>query len=103
MNTLAVRDQENFVHNQQTAAAAKPLNQGVRGLAPKTPGNNGFKNIVNAHKTIRGQKGDENVAPAAKTAKALKTSFVTPTGVYYWSTCSSQKLINAQHSATVRH
>lgn len=83
MNTLAIRDQENFVHNQQTAAAAKPLNHGVKGLAPKTPGNNGFKNIVNAHKTIRGQRGDENAALGAKTAKAMKTSFVTPTGMLH--------------------
>ena len=30
---------ENAVYEQQTAAAAKPLNQGVKGLQPKTPGN----------------------------------------------------------------
>lgn len=89
MNTLAVRDQENFVHNQRTAAAAKPLNQGIKGLAPKTPGNNGFKSIVNAHKTIRnGKGGDENAAPAVKTAKAVKTSFVTPTGSPVYCTYS---------------
>lgn len=32
-------DQENAVHARQTAAAAKPLNQGVQGLTAKTPGN----------------------------------------------------------------
>ena len=36
---LAARDQENLVHGYQAAAAAKPLNQGVRQGAPKTPGN----------------------------------------------------------------
>jgi hypothetical protein len=37
---LATRaDQENLIHEQQTAAAAKPLNQGLRGLTAKTPGN----------------------------------------------------------------
>jgi hypothetical protein len=35
---LALRDQENLVHSHQTAAAAKPLNQSVRQLQPKTPG-----------------------------------------------------------------
>lgn len=35
---LARRDQENLVNTHQTAAAAKPLNQGVKQLAPKTPG-----------------------------------------------------------------
>lgn len=35
---LASRDQENLLHSHQTVAAAKPLNQGVRQLAPKTPG-----------------------------------------------------------------
>ena len=37
---LAARiDQENAIHARQQAAAAKPLNQGAKGLAPKTPGN----------------------------------------------------------------
>ena len=36
---FAARDQENLVHGHQQAAAAKPLNQGARQLAPKTPGN----------------------------------------------------------------
>lgn len=35
---LALRDQENLVNTHQTAAAAKPLNQGMKQLAPKTPG-----------------------------------------------------------------
>lgn len=36
---LAARDQENLVHGHQQVAASKPLNQGARQLAPKTPGN----------------------------------------------------------------
>ncbi|KAJ5127372.1 hypothetical protein N7448_008151 [Penicillium atrosanguineum] len=35
---LARRDQENLVNAHQTTAAAKPLNQGLKQLAPKTPG-----------------------------------------------------------------
>lgn len=81
MSWLATRDQENFIHNQRTVAAAKPLNQGVRGLAQKTPSNNGLnKSIVNANKSVRGLRGDENAAPAAKTAKGAKAAFVTPIG-----------------------
>ena len=36
---FVARDQENLVHARQTAAISKPLNQGVRQLQPKTPGN----------------------------------------------------------------
>ncbi|KAI4167541.1 MAG: hypothetical protein LQ343_007139 [Gyalolechia ehrenbergii] len=36
---LAARDQENFIHGHQAAAAAKPLNQGTKQALPKTPGN----------------------------------------------------------------
>lgn len=39
LKMLAARDQENLVHSHQTAAVAKSLNQGVRSLQPKTPGN----------------------------------------------------------------
>ncbi|KAJ5577894.1 uncharacterized protein N7459_006858 [Penicillium hispanicum] len=44
---LAVRDQENLVNTHQTAAAAKPLNQGVKQLPPKTPGKTPFKVPLN--------------------------------------------------------
>ncbi|KAK0870967.1 hypothetical protein LTS02_002166 [Friedmanniomyces endolithicus] len=47
---------ENAIYEQQTAAAAKPLNQGVKGLAPKTPG-------YKAPKTpFKGPSHDENAA-----------------------------------------
>ena len=81
MNILSTRDQENFIHGQQQVAAAKPLNHGVRGLAPKTPGNNGFKTINNGNKTVRRQREDENVAPGGKTVKGAKATFVTPIGI----------------------
>lgn len=43
---FAARDQENLVHSQQTTAAAKPLNQGIRQLQPKTPGNRALKTPI---------------------------------------------------------
>ncbi len=75
---LAIRDQENVIHGHQTAAAAKPLNQGVRGLAPKTPGHNGAKNVNNKF-PIRG-KDDENAMFLGKKGDGDKHTFVTPLG-----------------------
>jgi len=49
------------VHAHRTTAAGKPLNQGVRGLQPKTPGN--FKT------PFRASKNDEN-NPIGFTGKA---------------------------------
>ncbi|KAJ9663429.1 hypothetical protein H2201_005637 [Coniosporium apollinis] len=88
---LAVRDQENFVHGQQTAAAAKPLNQG---LAAKTPGNKApktpFKVALNDENVVfRGGKsvlkangkGNENLFTGAKKGTEVdKNTFVTPAG-----------------------
>jgi len=82
MTTISVRDQENLTHTYQQAAAAKPLNQGIRGLAPKTPGNNGTRNGLNG-RTGRGNRGqdDENMfLLGPKTGKTGKPSFVTPSG-----------------------
>ncbi|KAL8996685.1 MAG: hypothetical protein Q9169_003857 [Polycauliona sp. 2 TL-2023] len=55
---LAARDQENLVHGHQAAAAGKPLNQGIKQLAPKTPGNKTAKT------PIRLTLNDENGATA---------------------------------------
>ncbi|EON66690.1 hypothetical protein W97_05936 [Coniosporium apollinis CBS 100218] len=88
---LAVRDQENFVHGQQAAAAAKPLNQG---LVAKTPGNKApktpFKVALNDENVVfRGGKsvlktngkGNENLFTGAKKGNELdKNTFVTPAG-----------------------
>jgi hypothetical protein len=80
-------DQENFVHEQQTAAAAKPLNQGIRAFAAKTPGNkapktpfkvplNDENNQYNGGKSVlkTNGKGLNN------TAGKNKNAFVTPAG-----------------------
>lgn len=95
---LAARDQENLAHGHQQAAASKPLNQGTRQLAPKTPGNKAPKDpfrvplndenglgLFGAGKSIlrTNGKGNENLVTGAK--KGLgenKDAFKTPMGVY---------------------
>ncbi|KAL1968513.1 hypothetical protein VTN77DRAFT_1723 [Rasamsonia byssochlamydoides] len=84
---LALRDQENLVHVQQTTAAAKPLNQGLRQLQPKTPGTRApktpFKVPLNdendplafGKKTVKG-----NGLRNENTLKPAKDAFVTPLG-----------------------
>ena len=90
---LAARDQENLVHGHQAAAAAKPLNQGIKQLAPKTPGNRPTKtplkiplndengaNVFGGGKKAIG-KGTENVIfGPSKGGKAESKAFVTPMG-----------------------
>ncbi|KAF2166449.1 hypothetical protein M409DRAFT_23089 [Zasmidium cellare ATCC 36951] len=75
---FASRNNENAIYEQQQAAAAKPLNQGVKGLAPKTPANK-------PPKTPFGKgRNDENAAllfgkdGGAKEGKAERNAFVTP-------------------------
>ncbi|KAL8886283.1 MAG: hypothetical protein Q9192_006510 [Flavoplaca navasiana] len=90
---LAARDQENLVHGHQAVAAAKPLNQGVKQLAPKTPGNktaktpirvplndeNGTIAIGGGKKTVG--KGNENSIFGGKKGGMLENkAFVTPMG-----------------------
>jgi hypothetical protein len=81
---------ENATYQQQTAAAAKPLNQGIKGLAPKTPGNKApktpFKVSLNDENAAfgpgkTGGKGN-NGGPfgEGKTGKLDKNIFVTPAG-----------------------
>jgi hypothetical protein len=90
---LAARaDQENFVHEQQTAAAAKPLNQGLRGLTAKTPGNKAPKtpfkvplNDENAQfrggKSVLKTNGQGLDKTTGKKAPVFdKNAFVTPAG-----------------------
>lgn len=77
---LALRDQENLVNTHHTAAAAKPLNQGVNKLPPKTPGKTPFKVPLNdennpvafGKRTIKGNR-QENGKPG-------KDAFMTPMG-----------------------
>lgn len=78
---LAARDQENLVHGRQTAAASKPLNQGVRQLQPKTPGNKAPKTPFKI--PLNDENANNGLGPVKGTAKATgagKNAFVTPSG-----------------------
>jgi hypothetical protein len=91
---LAARvDQENFVHDQQTAAAAKPLNQTLRSHTAKTPGNKApktpFKVPLNdenatfrAGKSILKTNGKGGLVESQKGLTFDKSAFVTPAGRY---------------------
>ncbi|RDW74122.1 hypothetical protein BP5796_07564 [Coleophoma crateriformis] len=79
---LAARDQENLVHGHQQVATSKPLNQSVRTLQPKTPGNRYPKT------PLKIPIHDEN-APVGLGGKSVlgakgkgldKNAFVTPLG-----------------------
>jgi hypothetical protein len=85
-------DQENFVHGQQTAAAAKPLNQGAKGYAAKTPGRKApktpFKVPLNDENAVLGGgksvlktngKAVDKVLGTTKLALD-KSAFITPAG-----------------------
>ena len=88
---LAQQDQENFVYGQQTVATAKPLNQGVKQLAPKTPGNKAAKtpfkvsrNDENALQTLgktalKGDNGNKEFLFGGKKAgKDVTDNYATP-------------------------
>lgn len=93
---LAARDQENLVHGHRTTAASKPLNQGTKSLAPKTPGNKApktpFKLPLNdenapagfgggkAGLKVQGRGHDDLGTGAKKATKLDKNAFVTPMG-----------------------
>ena len=84
------------MHNHQQAAAGKPLNQGIKQLQPKTPGNRApktpFKVALNDENVTAGfpgqkaalkniSKGNENVLQTnKKDGKLEKNAFVTPSG-----------------------
>ncbi|KAF7193054.1 hypothetical protein HII31_05615, partial [Pseudocercospora fuligena] len=72
MFAARLRD-ENAIHDQQTAAASKPLNAGVKGLAPKTPAKTPFKSNRNDENAtqIGGKTG-------GKGGKLDRSAFVTP-------------------------
>lgn len=83
-------NQENVIYEQQTAAAAKPLNQGVKGLAPKTPSNKPpktpFKVPLNDENTAfaagktGGKAKQDGLFGEGKSGKVDKDAFVTPAG-----------------------
>jgi hypothetical protein len=93
---LAARDQENLVHGHQQAAASKPLNQTIRGIPPKTPGNKYPKtplkiNLNNENEPagfggksvlVTKGKGHENLALGGKNGATFdKNAFITPIGM----------------------
>jgi len=102
MNAISVRDQENLAHAHQQVAAAKPLNQGVRGLAPKTPGNNANRNGVNGRtgRANRGQDDENMFLGGGKTGKTGKPTFITPLGMS--PTCSIFSAIPNLRSSSKR-
>ena len=83
-------NQENAIHEQQTAAAAKPLNQGVKGLAPKTPANKApktpFKVALNDENAALGDgktggKGKvDRLFGEGRSGKVDRSAFATPGG-----------------------
>ncbi|KAL8713563.1 MAG: hypothetical protein Q9220_002425 [cf. Caloplaca sp. 1 TL-2023] len=90
---LAARDQENLVHGHQAAAAAKPLNQGIKQLAPKTPGNKATKtpfklplndengaNMFVGGKKIIGNGNEDTLFGHKKNAIGENKAFITPMG-----------------------
>lgn len=105
---LAARDQENLVHGHQAAAAAKPLNQGIKQLPPRTPGNktakpplklplndeNGPIAFGGGKKTLG--KGNENAIFGDKQGGAAEgKTFVTPMG-----RCQARKLFLLHSGST---
>lgn len=88
---LAARDQENLVHGHQQVAAAKPLNQTVRSLQPKTPGTRYPKTPLkvplhdeNSLSGFGGKPGGgngmENLGTSKMGSTLDKNAFVTPMG-----------------------
>jgi hypothetical protein len=92
MNVLAANDQENLAHSFQAAAAAKPLNAGLKGFNAKTPANKApktpFKIPLNDENAFKGGKpggktngkGDGSLSMTIKGAKVDNSAFVTPAG-----------------------
>ncbi|KAF2098982.1 hypothetical protein NA57DRAFT_76217 [Rhizodiscina lignyota] len=84
----AHNDQENLIHGHQTTAAAKPLNQGVRGYgaktpAPKTPfrvARNDENVVFGGGKSALKTNGKAQAAGGKKAVKLDDNAFVTPAG-----------------------
>jgi hypothetical protein len=70
-------DQENAVHARQTAAAAKPLNQGVGSRVPKTPGKLPLNDENEVEKFGKGTVG-KGLGGKQQGGKAEKSLFQTP-------------------------
>lgn len=72
-------DQENTIHAHQQAAASKPLNQGLKGLAAKTPARKIALNDENATEILGGKTGGKGLTKNGG-GKLDKSAFVTPAG-----------------------
>ena len=96
-------NQENAIYEQQAAAAAKPLNQGVKGLAPKTPANKApktpFKVPLNDENATfggekTGGKGKQGgLFGEGKNGKVDRSAFVTPAG----EKANSEAILGSTH------
>ncbi|USW57884.1 hypothetical protein Slin15195_G112030 [Septoria linicola] len=77
---FATRNQdENAINTHQQAAAAKPLNASVRGLAPKTPANKAaFKTPAQGNKNDENSKRDFGKTGGGKEGKVDRNAFITP-------------------------
>lgn len=76
---------ENAIYEQQTAAAAKPLNQGVKGLAPKTPGNKAKVPLNDENAAFGGGKTggkakQDGLFGEGRGGKVDRSAFLTPAG-----------------------
>ena len=113
--------QENLVHGHQQAAAAKPLNQGIRQLAPKTPGNKypktPLKLPLNDENDIggigggkfgqrtNGKSNGNMTAGGKKMVLADKNAFVTPVGkvsIFPFSRISTDEFARPSESRAPR-
>nr|POE82774.1 hypothetical protein CFP56_68178 [Quercus suber] len=77
---------ENAIYDQQTAAAAKPLNQGLKGLASKTPVHKSVHKIAlnDENAVVRTKRGDKDgglIGTEGKGDKVDKTAISTPAAI----------------------
>lgn len=93
---FAALDKENLVHGHQTAAASKPLNQTVKHLPPKTPGNkvpktpfkiplndeNGPPRFGKLGLEVNSRGNENPTTGGGKGGFLQKNSFITPSGTY---------------------
>jgi hypothetical protein len=77
-------NQENAIYEQQAAAAAKPLNQGVKGLVPKTPASKVPKTPFKANDENAMTVGRKTEVANGTGAKQDKSVFVTPAGMIHF-------------------
>ncbi len=88
----ARNNQENLIHEQQTAATAKALNQGAKGYGAKTPApNTPFRVALNDEnveykggKSVLKTNGKARLGGGKKAMNLDSNAFITPAGRYPW-------------------